>query len=91
MKIVNTFLVWPIHISTYRNDRKNGTCYSEFQQLHFVVLKKRANAKLVRPHPRPDRQYTADTTPKPLWRAIISKLRRAGAVITKLLLAILYL
>ncbi len=46
-----------------------------------------ANAALVRPCQRPARQNEAKTTTQCLWRAHMLKLRRAGMVSTKRLLA----
>ncbi len=51
---------------------------------------KMANASLVRPRQRPKRQNEAKTTTQLLWRARMLKLRRAGMVSTKRLLAFLF-
>jgi len=56
-----------------------------------LKLPEGANASLVRPCQRPDRQNDPETTTQFLWRAGMLKLRRAGMVSTKRLLAILLL
>jgi hypothetical protein len=46
------------------------------------------NASVHMPQTRPDRQYGAEATTKPLGRAIMRKLQRAEAVSTNALLAV---
>jgi len=52
----------------------------------IFVVQEIANACIVRPCQRPVRQNEAKNTAKPLWRAIMQKLRRAGMVSTNALL-----
>jgi hypothetical protein len=54
----------------------------------YKLTREFANAYIVGPCQRLDRQKEAQITTKPLWRAIMSKLRRAGTVTTNVLLAI---
>jgi hypothetical protein len=58
-----------------------------YQKLSHAI-NKMANASLVRPCQRPDRQNETKTTTQCLWRARMLKLRRAGMVSTKRLLAV---
>ena len=62
--------------------------HQNLERMNFFVARENANASLVRPCQRRDRQYNAEITTKLLWRASMPKLQRAGMVSTNDLLAI---